>query len=337
MKLKKILCVILSVLMLGSVFITTAYAYDPHESYTSIKTKFIDGESLLDYCYFSPVKGEDDNLKYPLIVWLHGNKSGDYKRHQLNNCRAGFWACEEAQAQFNNGGAFIYLPRHETIGLTVGDLSWDGATDILKKCVDKFIAENEKNIDKTRIYVGGYSMGGKGAFKQLCNFPGFYAAGFLMSTVYTPLPNEAAALKNTPVWMFNCKGDWKPNLDPASVALFWNELTTNTNVPDRIRHTTFDYAYNMSGSIKEGDTHNTWDAVASDLFILGTDKPFEGMHTVDGNGNNVEIKYPEGFLYWLNSQHLEEDTPHVIPGISIIDKILGFFHMIINFFRNLFK
>lgn len=341
MKLKKILSVFLSVLMLTMTFSGAfhAFAYMTRDSYEQLEKKFQDGKAIFDYCYFSPEKDEKDDTKYPLVVFLHGNQSGDYPRQQLKRSQAAFWACDDAQAQFHNGGAYIFLPRHKAFGYTMGTLAWDGQTEKLKNCIDQFIAENEKNIDKNRIYVGGYSMGGKAALKQVSYYPNFYAAAFLMSPVHTPVAEEFQAAANTPIWLFSVKNDTKPTLEYDKVEASWKSLCEQTKVPDKIRHTVFDDSYNMDGTIRTDDNmhHNTWHAVVSDLCKFGTEETFDGMHTVDGNGNNVEITYNNSFLAWLNSQALSEGRPSSKPAISIFDRILSFIHRIIDFFNNLFK
>lgn len=74
-----------------------------------------DDTSPLGYVSYSPVKGDEDAAKYPLVVWLHGNASGDYPGHQLNNSCISNWSSEEYQSRFEGaGGAFLLLPRCPT-------------------------------------------------------------------------------------------------------------------------------------------------------------------------------------------------------------------------------
>ena len=76
---KKTISVLLSVLVLlsciGMAF--SAGAISEKAGLNALRAQFKSGESVLDYVYYSPVK-EDNAGKYPLVVLVHGNGSGDY-------------------------------------------------------------------------------------------------------------------------------------------------------------------------------------------------------------------------------------------------------------------
>ena len=77
-KISKILAAVLAVVMLLSVSVSAANLAD---SKTELVEKFVAAEGpkvgnySVDYRYFSPVK-ENDDTKYPLVVWLHGMGEG---------------------------------------------------------------------------------------------------------------------------------------------------------------------------------------------------------------------------------------------------------------------
>ena len=56
----------------------------------------------------------------------------------------------------------------------------EGVTFDIKKFVDKFISDHKDNVDTNRIYVGGYSMGGKtGTAEKLPRGNKKYVVSFL--------------------------------------------------------------------------------------------------------------------------------------------------------------
>lgn len=176
-------------------------------------------------------------------------------------------------------------------------------------------------------------MGGAAAFKQILNYRDFYAAAYLMSPFYTPTPQELDNVGDIPIWLFTCKLDFHAPLNPLSVKTNWTNLCNASRVRNKIRWTEFDACYNRDGSVRSGDPHNAWDCVTYDLF---TDKnvPFNGMRTVDGNGNAVKLSYPNGFLYWLNSQQLQKRMPKRNLFADFFRKIWEFFKKIFSvFFR----
>ncbi len=329
---KKILSLFLCMLMiLSSASYFTALGASLSEGTEAIYETFEDGKAALDYVYFSPVKGEDDTTKYPLVLWLHGNSSGDYPGHQLRNSDIHKFASDELQSRFvDAGGAFLLLPRDPTKSL---NLAWDFAVENAKKTLDAFIDEHADNIDLDRIYVGGNSMGGKGVYKIAAAYPEVFAAIFPVSPVYVPTNPELKALSKTAVWVFNNSRDNYPQLSNASVKTYFSYLNKNSENPQNNRWTSFSAYYSTGGSLREEEIHNTWTAVLNDLF-MDDGSEYRAMTTVDGKGNSVSLTYPEGFIHWLSSQSLSENATAVWknPFAWLIDFFISIFNGIISIF-----
>ena len=322
------LCVLM-VLSVGSCF--TAFGASLSQGTEAIYETFKDGKAALDYVYFSPVKGEDDTTKYPLVLWLHGNSSGDYPGHQLRNTDIHKFASDEFQAKFvGAGGAFILLPRDPTKSL---NLAWDFAVENAKKTLDSFIAEYGQNIDLNRVYVGGNSMGGKGVFKIAAAYPEVFAAIFPVSPVYVPTNPELKALSETAVWVFSNSKDNYPQLSNSSVKTYFSYLNKHSDNPQNNRWSLFTEFYSPDGSSDKKEIHNTWTAVLNDLF-MDDGREYMAMTTVDGEGNSVNLTYPEGFIHWLSSQTLSEDVvaPWKNPFAWLIDFFISIFNGIISIF-----
>lgn len=331
---KKLTAFLLAVIMALGCLSVNVGAISSSEGLDRLRKEFRGGKATLDYVYFSPVKQETDSTVYPLVVWLHGNASGDYDGHQLNNCLIALWASDEYQARFLDGaGAFIFLPRDPTSDI---GLAWDGKTEELKSTIDAFVKENEKHIDKNRIYIGGYSMGGKGAIKAASKYAGYFAAVFPMSPVYNPSDSEWALLANTPIWLFTCKNDTYPQLLHSTVKSNWEGLKNITFIPEKCRWSVFDTLYYpdmapITGSLKN---HDTWDAVTYDLF-MNTGEEYVEMTTTDATGKKINFTYPNGFINWLSSQRLNESTGEGAYR-SFLQKIVDFFKNIIDVILGLF-
>ena len=185
---KKITAVLLAVLMLLPMAVT-ALAIPLSSGNEALNKQMLDGEIAstgIDYVYYSPVKGEDDSVKYPLFVWLHGMRSGQTKRAQLNWYEFSNWASDEYQSRFENaGGCFLFAPRANN-----SRNNWEG-TDcaLLKKTIDEFIAQYGDHIDRNRIYIAGYSTGGTMVWEMISQYPNFFAAGLPLSSVMQPTSN----------------------------------------------------------------------------------------------------------------------------------------------------
>jgi predicted peptidase len=77
------------------------------------------------------------------------------------------------------------------------------AMSLTIKALDQVIATHD--IDTTRIYVTGVSMGAMGAWDILRWAPGRFAAAVPLSGYANP--NTASAIKNVPIWAFHGSND----------------------------------------------------------------------------------------------------------------------------------
>lgn len=299
MKFKKIVCLILVSLLFTSSLSLGAFAKGYSVQYLDDLFVFGKGPETagysIDYRYFSPVK-ENDTTKYPLVIWLHGMGDGAYDGKQVYNSNISYWAREDFQSRFSNaGGAFILAPR----SVEEEGLYWtDELIFPLRSAIDDFISKNAENIDVTRIYVGGYSMGGKMTLKMAVAYPEMFAAAFPICPAWVPGEEAAETLSDMPVWLTSGVPDPLVNYFLMATPV-WNNLKAKSNHPENLRFSTLSVVTYDNGIITSS-AHHSWFAVNSDMFSRRNgDYPF--MKTVDGNGNKVELSYPNGMISWLSS------------------------------------
>lgn len=330
---KKAISVFLFLLMLASIFVMPASAVSLSAGSDALIASFGSGESSLDYVYFSPVKDESDDTKYPLVLWLHGNSSGNYPGHQVENSDIFKFASDEFQARFcNAGGAFLLLPRDDT---TDAALAWDMTIEAAMETLIDFVSEYGDNIDINRIYVGGNSMGGKGVYKMAANYPNVFAAIFPISPVYIPTASDINALKNTAVWVFSNTQDRYPQLSPTAVRTYFNQIASVSAHPENCRWSYFEAFHHPDGVADTAEVHNTWTPVLNDLFMYNGNEYIK-MTTVDGNGDTVKLTYPQGFIHWLSSQSLEESSLSLGSKVNFFRKIIQFIVSVFNAIISLF-
>lgn len=313
---KKILSIFLVMLMLFSGMSMSASAAKNSDSLNTIIKEFKQGDYIYDYYYYSPVKSSSDKTKYPIILWLHGQLSGDYKGDQVRQSDVVYFATQENQAKIKGTkGAFVLVPRYPTLNV---NLAWSGENANIRKFIDKFISEHQANVDVNRIYVGGYSMGGRAAMSFTAEYPDYVAAAFPASSIYPLLSSPTSDLKalaNTPVWFFTCREDnfWGK---PVPQQSDWDTFRSYSTVKSKIRWTEFKMPlYNYDGSIISSlgySEHNAWDPVPHDL-IMKSGSMYPNMTTINGLGGKVVLKADNSFLAWLSSQSLDglvgEETP----------------------------
>lgn len=324
---KKITIFLLTVFSLFACLCFSGFAVSINDGMDAMVSQFESGKSSLDYVFYSPKKGNNDKTKYPLVVWLHGNSSGDYPGHQVRNSCIYNWSSEEYQKRFKGTeGAYLLLPRCPT---KVAPIAWGVERKLpLKKTIDAFISKHKDSIDTSRIYVGGYSMGGKMTILMASSYPDFFAAAFPMSPVYIPINSELDAMGNMPVWLFVNKNDNYVSLDYNTVVKpNWRYFSKHAKYPERSRFTTFSTFYHAEGVENSGDVHNTWDAVTYDMFMK-SGEVYYASETVDANGNTVNLSFPNGVISWLSQQSLDNEQDGA--SINIIQRLIIFIKRLLS-------
>lgn len=337
---KKVISLILAIAL---VFSTPAFAFAASMSggIDALKAGFkagegpVEGDFSIDYSYYSPVK-ENDSKKYPLVVWLHGMGDGSETGKPVLKSNIAYWASDEFQARFAPaGGAFILAARSREEN---GHYWSDEMLEPLRAAIDDFIAKNKDNIDLTRIYVGGYSMGGKMTLKMAVAYSDMFAAAFPICPAWSPSEELCKNLADIPVWLVSSTRDPLVNYY-MGVYPTWEKIIAASSGPENCRFSTLTKVCYEDGT-KTSSSHHAWFAVNHDLFSAENgDYPY--MSTVDGNGNAVTLTYPNGMISWLSSHTSDYDgTPiegtgnirpeHNTENLLDVNGIFDFLKLLIN-------
>jgi len=348
MKLKKLTAVLLAALMLFCLTAVGASAMPLSDGVEALNGQFVKGVGpevdgyRIDYRYFSPV-GENDSTKYPLVVWLHGMGDGAKEGKQVTEHEVSKWTSDEYQSRFKkSGGAFIMAPR----SLEEKGLYWSNSLIYpLRAAIDDFIAQNKDNIDLSRIYVGGYSMGGKMTLKMAVAYPEFFAAAFPICPAWTPGIEQTKLLADMPIWMTSSVIDPLVNYF-TSVKPTWENIIAVNNAPENCRFSTLTISTYANG-LPAPSGHHSWYAVNNDMFSAKNgDYPL--MSTVNGRGEKVKLTYPEGMISWLSGFESDYDGAKATDGgneeakgeavaKSVIEQIKDFLTRFFDYIKNLFK
>jgi predicted esterase len=253
---------------------------------------YVYGVRANDYALFDP-RGKNDTHKYPLIVYVHGAFHGLLREGQLNDSDFPYWASEELQSRFDEGGAFIMLPR-STGALTF----WDqGQVPSLKAAIDDVIANAGDSIDTSKIVIMGSSDGGAMVRKMICRYPTFFCGALTLCQTGFYSGSNAQKTANIPIWLIACKKDFFVLYSIFQVPM-WNTIRSHSAVSSKCRFTSLDELYYPDGS-KPTNTHNLARVASYDLQLIdGSDYPYE--HTVDGDGRVIDIHPGNGIIAWIN-------------------------------------
>lgn len=288
----------------------------------------------IDYRYYSPV-GEDDANKYPLVIWLHGMGEGAREGAQITGNDIAYWASADFQSRFAGGGAFILAARSPE-----EQLNFWGADTIypLRAAIDDFIAKNAANVDLSRIYIGGFSMGGKMTLHMTVAYPELFAAAFPICPAGTVSEAQAKSVAAIPYWFVSGTGDPLVNY-AASVTPTWNKIAAANNRPADCRFSTLSKVCYPDGT-KTPSAHHAWHSVTFDMFS-DVNGDYPNMSIVNGLGETVTLTYPEGMIAWLSQftsdfdGSVATDSGNMSAGVrSPINVFVTLFNRIIAFFRS---
>ncbi len=338
MKLKKIISFLLVTLLVTGICSIGAFAGNDIDA---LRGNFLFGKGpetegyAIDYRYYSPVK-ENDSTKYPLVVWLHGMGDGAYDGRQIEMSDIALWVSDEYQSRFKgSNGAFIFAPR----SIEEKGLYWDNCLIYpLRAAIDDFIAKNKESVDLSRIYIGGYSMGGKMTLKMAVAYPEMFAAIFPICPAWTPDKAATAKIADIPVWLTSSVSDPLINYF-SSVMTTWKNIISQSNVTESCRFSSLSVTLYPDGKSTPSG-HHSWYAVNYDMFS-SSNGDYPSMKTVDGKGNKVELTYPDGMISWLSGFTGDYDGSAATDGGNTeaygSGNVFSVFETIINFFKNFFE
>ncbi len=146
--------------------------------------------STIGYKLFVP-EAYDSNKQYPLILFLHGIKKRGEDLRLLDNYGLMNHATENPSFPF-----IVVAPQCPATSLWIE----------LKQELLNILSEikSNLNVNKNKVYVMGFSMGGNGAWEMAATLGNTFSAAVPISGWYNK--NEAKNI-NIPIWAFHCEDD----------------------------------------------------------------------------------------------------------------------------------
>ena len=337
---KKGLSLLLSLLLLALSLSSAAYALPLADGTSALNRQFKNGKyGDYDYVFFSPVKDEADETRYPLTVWLHGRNSGGYPRAQLERYEFSNWASDEYQARFENaGGCFLLAPR-----AAVNDKNeWDNSNRAdLKAIIDAFMAENAANIDASRVYIAGYSTGGSMVWNMLTAYPGFFAAGLPLAAIIQPTVSGLNKLTDTSVWIFTSDNDPYIINETDDVKPNFDYLCGVSRRPEGLRMTSFTQAVFADGTKKmdggkpaDDAEHYIWESVTYDMFMEDGATPYQYATTINADGEKLAFTPGHALIEWLSRQ---TNGSGGASSANVLTRLRLFFQRLFKLIREMYS
>ncbi|QEH41519.1 alpha/beta hydrolase-fold protein [Chitinophaga sp. XS-30] len=209
-------------------------------------------------------KDYDAAKKYPLVLVLHGaGERGNDNESQLKHgsrlflndtVRREFPAIVVFPQCARNGFWAPIRPKRDSTGKFTGmefpaDVPPTTPAALVHQLMDSLLASG--TVDAKRVYIGGLSMGGMGAFDMLARFPERFAAAFPICGAGNETLSSRYA-KHTALWIFHGEDD---NVVPPTLS--------------RIMHTSLQEAgADVKYTEYPGVGHNSWDNAFAEPQLL---------------------------------------------------------------------
>ena len=168
------------------------------------------GSNGLNYRYYRPNEPGGAG-RHPLIVYFHGGGEGGDSNvsHLLSERTALSFATEENQEKFDY--PYVLAPQCPTFWVQefrLGFITLKGQdyTKDVAALIREFIAARD-DIDTSRVYVGGHSMGGWQTWAVAAESPSLFAAMFPLSTARDIPDNILREVKDIPNWISHVESD----------------------------------------------------------------------------------------------------------------------------------
>jgi len=171
---------------------------------------FTEADKIMEYALYVP-SGYSSDKKSPLVVLLHGLYSNP---HQVIRYRG---LTDEAEKRgyiivapmgYNDQGWYGSIANMGNLG----DMSEQDVLNVLN------IVRQDFNVDETRIYCMGHSMGGAGTLHLGAKYSDVWAALAPMSPAVTVFPSYSGLLKlipHVPVMVVTGDKDWITPVAPT--------------------------------------------------------------------------------------------------------------------------
>jgi len=168
-----------------------ASGYDLTDSQPQIKKfsfeKKVSRNVKINYLLYISKEYDVSYNKWPILLYLHGGKGRGDNLKKLE-----WYPVPKLMAKNDSLPFIILVPQCPS-----GEMWTD--TDLLMSLLDEII--DSYRVDKNKVYLAGYSMGGHGTWYLAYKHPNRFAAIAPISGMSNPW--WASRLKNTPIWAFH--------------------------------------------------------------------------------------------------------------------------------------
>lgn len=190
--------------------------------------KFDNGKVAVNYRFLKPKKVEQ-NKKYPLVLVFHGSGAIGTNNTSQMGVLSKMWLLPENRKQYP---VYVLAPQfpirssnyHLDESRNVKVSESNEYLDLVLKSIDSLVIN--ENIDRNRIYVMGFSMGGATTSNAISKRPDLFAAAINVSGISQF--DKIDELLTMPIWIVH--GSLDTDNFPQSNFKFFEEMKSKGQV-----------------------------------------------------------------------------------------------------------
>ena len=271
------------------------------------------GDITLTYAAYEPWSLKNDGKANPLIIWLHGGGEGgiDVSITLLGNEVVSLIR-PQIQSHFTTEGgakgAYVLSVQCPTMWMGTSKGFGHGEypslyCDVLKSCIDNYV-DNNPDVDRNRIYLGGCSNGGYMTMQMLMRHPRYFAAAYPTCEAYTDAnisENEIKALAEENIWIVQSFDDMTVDPKTHCIPTFQRLIKAGAK---NVWMSMFENVMGMDNPGQKLYGHFSWCYLFNDAVTHSQDPADVEIKPSNDGGGSVS---PQGFdnIYdWMNAQVL---------------------------------
>jgi glyoxylase-like metal-dependent hydrolase (beta-lactamase superfamily II)/poly(3-hydroxybutyrate) depolymerase len=172
-----------------------------------------DKGNIMPYRFFKPAINEYEGLKYPLILYLHGEEEAgtDNETQLITTECATIWVEPD---HLEKNPVYVLAPQIPAENDWTSDPAYSHTLELLNQFV-----ESNPAIDTKRIYIVGFSRGATGVWNMILKNPKLFAAAMPISGNADKHLGDYeawAGIKNMPIFVIHATDD---QISPVSGSL----------------------------------------------------------------------------------------------------------------------
>ena len=273
------------------------------------------GEVTLTYASYEPWSLKGDGKANPLIIWLHGGGEGgvDVSITLLGNEVVSLIR-PQIQSHFTTeggaGGAYVLSVQCPTMWMATAKGFGHGDypslyADVLKSCIDYYLEQNP-DVDRRRVYVGGCSNGGYMTMHMLMRHPRFFAAAYPTCEAYMDQyisDTEIATLAEENIWIVQSYDDTTVDPKTHCIPTFQRLMKAGAK---NVWMSMFENVQGMDTPGRRLMGHFSWCYLFNDAVTKSQEQSEGDVKPSNDGGGSVAPQGHANIFEWMNAQVLAD-------------------------------